>query len=91
MVLGNEIMVLLLGVAVMIIVVRSRDQLKELPAAPILMGAFYSLVAGWALTVAENFFWPTFLNLLEHLCYAANALLLCAWCWIAGREEEARR
>ena len=91
MVLGNEVMVLLVSMAVMVVVVRGRGQLKELPAAPMLMGAFYFLFAGWVLTVAEGFFWKEFLNLLEHICYAANALLLCAWCWIAGREEEARR
>jgi hypothetical protein len=86
----GELMVLLLGAVVMIVGVRIRDQLKELPGAPLIMGAFCFLLAGWTLTVAEGFFWKSFLNMLEHFCYAANAVLLCAWCWIAGREGEAR-
>jgi hypothetical protein len=91
MVLGDEVMVLLLGAVVMVFVVRSRDQLKQLPSSPIIIGAFYALLAGWVFTVAEVFFWERFLNALEHICYAANALLLCAWCWVATGKEERRQ
>ena len=88
MILGDEVMVLLLGVAVTVFVVRSRDRLKQLPSSSIIIGAFYALLAGWVLTVAEGFFWGRLLNVLEHVCYAANAMLLCAWCWMATRKEE---
>jgi hypothetical protein len=88
MILGDEVMVLLLGVAVTIFAVKSKDQLKRLPFSSIIIGAFYALLAGWVLTVAEGLFWGRLLNTLEHICYATNAVLLCAWCWMATGKKE---
>jgi len=91
MILGNEVMVLLLGAAVLVFIVKSRYPLKRLPASMIIVAAFYVLLAGWILTVAEGFLWKGPLNLLEHICYAANSLLLCVWCWKATGKEEGRQ
>jgi len=91
MTLDHEIMVLLLASAVTVFVLRNRRQLSQLPVSPVIMGAFYVLLAGWILTVVEGFFWNQLLNVIEHLCYVASALLLFAWCCLATGKEEGRQ
>jgi hypothetical protein len=77
----NEVVMLMLGVGVLVFVLESRTQLKQLPAPRTLISAFYVLLAGWMLTVLEGFFWEATLNYLEHLCYAVSAVLVTVWCW----------
>jgi hypothetical protein len=35
--------------------------------------------------VLEHVAFPVFFNLVEHLGYMANAVLLLSWCWMAMR------
>lgn len=91
MIQENEIVMLILGLGVLIFILGNRSQLKRLPSSRWLILAFYVLLAGWALTVLEGFFWGLVLNYLEHTCYATGAVLVAAWCWkVFGGGKETR-
>ncbi len=81
MIQENEMVMLILGLGVLIFVLGKRSQLKRFPSSGTLLLGFYLLLAGWALTVLEGFFWGLFLNYLEHMCYAAGAVSVAVWCW----------
>ncbi len=39
----------------------------------------------WFFTNLEAVVWGELVNLLEHLCYAANAVLMAVWCGLLLR------
>ena len=77
----NEIVTLLIGAAILVFILANREQMKRIPSAKLLIGAFYALLAGWVLTNVEAYFWKETLNLAEHLCYATGSMCFVAWCW----------
>ena len=81
MIQQSEMILLLLGVAVLIYIIRIRHQIKRIPAWQTLSWAYFVLIVGWLLTILEGFFWKDFLNLLEHACYAGCSVLMAVWCW----------
>ena len=82
MIASNEVIGLVLAIAVLIFYLWNRSRLHELPAFGILLAAFLSLLTGLVLTVLEGLFWREVLNFLEHVGYAVSALLLALWFWI---------
>jgi hypothetical protein len=80
---------LLLGVGVLILILVNRIRIKRLPESKILVAGFCVLLTGWAMTVLECFFWESFLNYVEHICYAVSSLLVLIWFWkvFASRNE----
>lgn len=86
----NEIVMLLIGVCVLIFILGSRPRLKRLPASNILVAGFYMLLGSWILTVLEGFFWESYLNYIDHACYAVGSVLVALWCWkVFGSRKEA--
>lgn len=86
----NELFVLCLGTVVLFFIFFYRAQFRRLPAAAWLLASFASLWGAWLATVFEHFVFPVFFNVLEHFGYAANGLLLLAWCWFGfknGRRD----
>lgn len=81
----NELFILFLGTVVLIFIAVYRDQFTRLPAAQWLFAAFFAVWVAWVATVLEHFFLPSFFNVLEHLGYASNGVLLFVWCWLAMR------
>jgi hypothetical protein len=81
MIASNEVIGLILAIAVLVFYLWNRPRLRELPAFGILLAAFLSLLVGLVLTILEGVFWQETLNLLEHVGYALSALLLAVWCW----------
>ena len=89
MIQPNEVVMLIIGLGVLIFILGNRSQLERIPFSRLLLMGFYSLVAGWASTVLEGFFWNEFFNYLEHMCYAAASLFLATWCWkVFGKRRE---
>jgi len=85
----NEIVMLSLGLGVLIFILGNRSQLNRFPSSRMLILGFYILLAGWALTVLEGFFWEAFLNYLEHACYSVATVLVAAWSWnVFGKGRE---
>ncbi|MCD6328729.1 hypothetical protein J7M28_14420 [bacterium] len=92
MIQENEVLTLLLGAGVLIFILINGQALKRLPSWKTLISAFYMLLAGWVLTILEGFFWGSFLNIVEHACYSASAVLVAVWCWkVHGSRKEARK
>ncbi len=77
----NEILVLLLGTVVLGFILLYRKDIQRLPASPFLFAAYLAAWIAWVATLAEHVVFYTFFNVLEHLGYASNGLLLLIWCW----------
>ena len=90
MIASNEVIGLVLAIAVLIFYLWNRSRLHELPAFGILLAAFLSLLAGLVLTILEGVLWQETLNLLEHVGYAVSALLLALWCWFVFGKRRSR-
>ena len=91
MIQGNEIIMLLIGIGVLIFVLENRQQLRRFIFAEILILGFYLILAGWILTVLEGFFFEDLLNLVEHACYAGSSVSIALWCVkVFGRRKEGR-
>ena len=76
----NEVLTFLLGCAVLCFALINTKRLRNVPGWGLLFGGFCASFAGWLLTNAEAFVWRPFLNVAEHVCYAASACLLAFWC-----------
>ena len=80
---GNEVVLLVLGIGVLLLIVGNRHKLKYLPAYKILLTAFLISFTGWVATVIEAFLWENTINAIEHICYMVSAIFLAIWCWKA--------
>lgn len=76
----NEIIMLLFGACFSIVLFKNRARVMRIPEAGYLLTAYYVLFTGWAFTVCEAFFLENFLNILEHVCYAASSCIALLWC-----------
>ena len=81
MIQQNEIIMLLLAIGCMIFILVNRQKVNRIPVAKTLIAGFYLLLAGYVLTILEGLFWNDILNVLEHICYSASAILMAVWCW----------
>jgi uncharacterized membrane protein len=91
MIQGNEIIMLLLGIGVLIFILGNRPKLKRLPSSSILIAGFIVLFVGWVMTVLEGFYWKELLNLFEHICYAISSVLIAAWSWKVFERRKGER
>jgi len=85
MIRSSEVIVMLLGMGLMAFVLYQRRQLARLPNRSILFLSLLAILAGWFFTNLESVVWGELVNLLEHLCYAANAVLMAVWCGLLLR------
>ncbi|HNR39791.1 MAG TPA: hypothetical protein PKN61_12210 [Acidobacteriota bacterium] len=85
MIRSSEVIVMLLGMGLMAFVLYQRRQLARLPNRSILFLSLLAILAGWFFTNLEAVVWGELVNLLEHLCYAANAVLMAVWCGLLLR------
>ncbi len=81
MVHENEIIMIVLGLAILIFLLFHYIKLQQIPSFKLLFISYCLSTAGWLLTVLEGFFWEGYLNALEHFCYAFSMILLAVWCW----------
>ena len=81
MIQHNEIIMLLLSIGCTIFILVNKQKVKRIPLAKLLIAGFCVLLAGYVLTIFEGIFWKDFLNVLEHICYAASSILMAVWCW----------
>jgi len=66
---------------VFVIVLGILYRADHLPRLPAIYAAAALLILSNIATVLEGFFWYSFLNTLEHVCYAASGLLFALACW----------
>jgi len=84
MIRDNELIMLILGIGALVLTLIYKAELKRIFAWKNLMASFYFLLAAWVFTVAEGFLLPYYLNLAEHLCYTASAVIMAVWCFRAS-------
>ncbi|MGD8388266.1 MAG: hypothetical protein PVG49_14075 [Desulfobacteraceae bacterium] len=77
----NELIMLASGLGALAFVLANYSKLKQVPFSKIFLRGFYILLLGWVLTVLEGFFLSRVFNFLEHLCYAASAVVVAFWFW----------
>lgn len=87
----NELMVWILGSVVLVFLLVYRNELRRLPARALLFTAYLFLWIAWAATNLEHLFWYRLFNVVEHVAYALNAVVLLAWCWFAFTPEKDSR
>ena len=75
----NEIAMAVLGIGVLLFIVANRLQISRIPHYRILLAAYILYLGAWFLTVAEGYWMPAALNILEHVCYALGALFALSW------------
>ena len=91
MIQANEIIMVVLGLGVLVFMFMNYSNLERIPSFRVLAIAFCTFVTGWLLTVLEGFFWLAYLNFLEHMCYAAGAIIMAMWFWnVFGKTEECK-
>jgi prepilin signal peptidase PulO-like enzyme (type II secretory pathway) len=79
----NLILTLLVTVFFLIF---SRDYRR--PHFPFLYLGFLLMLLALIFTIAEGAFFPVFLNLAEHLCYAASGIFFLIGCLRLTRKED---
>jgi hypothetical protein len=86
----DEVVVLILGLAVLLFLLFKGERLKELPRIGLFLSSYAVLVGAWVLTILEDLFLRDTMNLLEHVCYAGSTVLLMLWIgftFLPGRKE----
>ncbi len=86
----DEVLMLIISGAVIVEITTMFRYLRRIPHLYLLLSSFGAWVLAAVFTVAEGFFWPGPLNVLEHLSTMTGAILLAVWCgWVfALRKEE---
>lgn len=90
----TELITFLCGLGVAVFVALSRRRAEQLQHWRPLLLAFYFLFAGWTVRVTKVLLRAPQLGTVEHVCYAASALLLAGWCWaglLRGSKHGLRR
>jgi hypothetical protein len=77
----NEVLTLALGLGMLVLGRLRWCFLRREPGWQLLLLAYVVLLLAWVSTVLEAFFWPEFLNALEHSCYLASSILAFVWCF----------
>ncbi|MBU0533629.1 MAG: hypothetical protein KJ887_02375 [Candidatus Omnitrophica bacterium] len=84
----SELVLFLLSLGVLFFLIGNTSRFKKIPSSNILIAGFLVFFTGWVFTILEGFFWGTFLNIIEHICYIAGLVLVAVWCWkMFGRKE----
>jgi hypothetical protein len=76
----DELIMLLVSLAVIVQIIASFQNIRQLPFRSLLLAAFGAVVLSAFCTVAESFVLPEILNYVEHLSFAAASILLAVWC-----------
>lgn len=77
----NEVVMLLLGIAVLFFIVLNTKQVKRIYAWNVLVFSYLCMLSGWIFTILEGFFLEYYLNILEHVSYFISSVILAFWCW----------
>ncbi|PKK89915.1 MAG: hypothetical protein CVV64_12245 [Candidatus Wallbacteria bacterium HGW-Wallbacteria-1] len=76
---NNEIIVLILAIALCVLWFMNRESFSKIPKSGHLSVAMILLGASWFFTVLEGFVLPELLNLIEHICLTAASAVIMAW------------
>ena len=75
----DEILIGIFIITVLIVYLLNRKQLSNFPYRIYFEISLFSFICSKILTIAENFFWGEFLNVLEHLFLLNFSMFLIIW------------
>lgn len=75
----NEILIGIFLIIVLIFYLLSRKRLSNFPFRIYFEISMFSFICSKILTIAENFFWGQFLNIVEHLFLLNFTIFLTIW------------
>lgn len=75
----NELIMLILGLAILIRLLTTYERLRKIPHNTSLLLSFVAFFAATVATICEGYLLPEFFNLMEHLLYLISAVLLTFW------------
>lgn len=75
----HELITAILGLGVLLLMIVQRRQLRLIPDYRWLFLSYCLILLAWLLTIAEDYWLPVYMNLLEHICYLASAALVAWW------------
>jgi hypothetical protein len=77
----DELIMLIISLAVVIQIVANFNFLKRLPGCSLILSSFALVALSAFCTVAESLVFPEVLNYIEHLSFMTASILLAIWCW----------
>ena len=77
----DELIMLIISLAVVIQIVANFNFLKRLPGSSLILSSFALVALSAFCTVAESLVFPEVLNYIEHLSFMTASILLAIWCW----------
>ena len=77
----DELIMLIISLAVVIQVAANFNFLKRLPGSYLILSSFALVALSAFCTVAESLVFPEVLNYIEHLSFMTASILLAIWCW----------
>ena len=77
----DELIMLIISLAVVIQIVANFHFLKRLPGSPLILSSFAFVALSAFCTVVEGFVFVEVLNYIEHLSFMTASILLAIWCW----------
>jgi hypothetical protein len=80
----SEVFIFLVSTGVLLFMAVFSRRIVFIPFWRFLLAAFLLYWASTAITIAEGFVFPAFLNFIEHLCRSAFPVLIIVWAWLAG-------
>jgi len=75
----SDVLSLVLSAGALAFLIWNRHRLVRFPSLSVFTSSLVVFVLARILTVLEGFFWPSSLNLAEHVCYTASTVLLLIW------------
>lgn len=84
----NEVVMLLFCIGIFIFIINKYREYTRIPFWRFILAAFGLFFTAVIMTIAEDFFWNDFLNLLEHLFYMLSSVFMLIWCWKAFRYDK---
>ena len=86
----DELIMLIISLAVVIQIVANFHFLKKLRGIFLILSSFTLVTLSAFCTVVEGLVFPEVLNYIEHLSFMSASILLAIWCWrvFASKKQE---
>jgi len=86
----DELIMLILGIAILIFLFSYRTKIMRIRSWKILITGFGFLLASWVFTIVEVFVLSDIMNFLEHLFNSLGIIVFTLWCILSVPEIKGR-
>lgn len=81
MIHDNEVIMLLIGLGCLFFISSNNAKLRQVKDWKLITAGFLLMMCAWFATILEGLIWPDALNIIEHVCYTAGAIVTAIWFW----------